>query len=275
MSIRIEHGYRLAPGTDPTEFLTRVSVALDPVRDVLDARLYARLLAAVFDDRDPAATITAADLHAQARAAFTATVGQGAPGERVNDPHEVTIDISNSTDAEGHHYALFGAEQHDYYPVWEALREVEPFGYWNSTDPPADVTPTAWAHRRAAWEWLIAARRISDVTTRWALRPTSEPHWDIITAPDTVLANLPSRSDRAHSRAQDASVAELVASAPGPFGEPGGPTMRDVFAAMRSDRVPVLAAAIEPTLRHITAADLSDPSDILNPSDTLDSQGTP
>lgn len=50
MSAKYFHGCRLAAGTDPFAFSTRLRSVLNPVRDVLDAQLIADLAATRFDD---------------------------------------------------------------------------------------------------------------------------------------------------------------------------------------------------------------------------------
>jgi hypothetical protein len=43
MSTDISHGFRLKPGIEPFDFITRVREVMDPARDTADAKLLAEL----------------------------------------------------------------------------------------------------------------------------------------------------------------------------------------------------------------------------------------
>lgn len=43
-------------------------------------------------------------------------------------------------------------EQNEFREIWENMKEVEEYGYWNNTDQPEDVTDKEWRFREKEWE---------------------------------------------------------------------------------------------------------------------------
>lgn len=54
--------------------------------------------------------------------------------------------------ADGGILALLFTEQNEFEEAWESMDEVTPFGYWDNTDEPNDITQEEWENRRRIWD---------------------------------------------------------------------------------------------------------------------------
>lgn len=94
---------------------------------------------------------------------------------------------------------------------WLDLPDVEPYAYWNNTDPEEGVPEAEWERRREAWDRVIGADgRLADVGMRVVCAPTIPP------APtaEAVVAHVEPVRERAgriaRGRVLRARVAERV-----------------------------------------------------------------
>lgn len=150
MSTKIRNGYRLAPGTDLLAFTSRLREVMNPVRMRLDARLLMGRAITAVDWAD-------ARGEARPRNALATALAEFGDEQRAMDPRQAGHDpnrfeASFGRDAKtGRTLCLLYADQDEYRRAWEALAEVEPYGYWDDTDQPTDVTGAEWRERRQAW----------------------------------------------------------------------------------------------------------------------------
>lgn len=214
MSIRIHHGYRVHT-RDPQAFLSAVKTLVAPVRDTLDATLYATIAAEAHDQAWRGLTSYTHDtLHDEALALFNADVTGERPGTIWHHPHSLDIDYAYTpTEPDGPLYILIHAQRDAYRDAICALPDVEPYGYWNSTDHPEDVTAAQWAQRAADWGWLLNGR-IPDLMNRWTYRDNPAPTVGHVTNPDVFTAHLPTPEVRARHVARDVAAAEARTTTP-------------------------------------------------------------
>lgn len=256
MSIRIDNGYRLATA-DPTTFLARVESLVAPVRDDLDAALYARIVADLIDRRDQGKLVPALEGHATLREAalaeFHRQVTDGAPGTILHHPHSFDIDYAYPPDNDGTHlFILVHCQRDIYLTAVRTIPDLTHFPYWNHVDPPEGTSSEAWRARRDAWEWLIDARHISDVTQRWTYRNDPSPNEAHITDPSVVLGHLPTPTQRARQLAQDAAMVEHFIDHSNLADR-----MHEVFDVLTGPRMHELTPQFLNQLRTITPADLT------------------
>lgn len=251
MSIKIFNGYRVKT-TDPDAFLTDAETVLAPVRDFLDARLYAKIVADLIDGRDLRGRDIPEPVKATAWTRFLEEVNDGEPGYVWNHPHSLDIDYGYPPENDEHLFVLLHAQCEEYRDRFESLPGVEEFPYWNNTDGPDDLTDEEWDERGAAWEWLTNAHRISDVMSRWTYRPDPTPDYEHVLDSTVILAHLPSVDARARAIARDLVCSEHFAGETNLFDRIG-----EVMEVLESPEVSERAQRVAPTLRTITAADLN------------------
>lgn len=253
MSIKIFNGYRVRTD-NPNAFLHDVEHALGPIRDLLDARLYARKMSELVDGHDHHARAVAAPLKNAALDAFRESVNSGNPGEFWNHPHSLDIDYGYPPEGDKTHlFVLLHCQQDDYRDAFEALDGVEEFPYWNNSDGPDDMSEHEWTQRRTAWEWLIEAPRIRDVMDRWTYRSDPEPNLALVLDTDVILSHLPTYEQRAREIARNLTAAEHFEGATDISNRLG-----ELFEVLSSPRVTQRAHDLIPTLRTITAIDVED-----------------
>lgn len=253
MSINIHNGYRIRT-SDPEAFLHAVEAVVAPVRSRLDAATYAEVVADLIDRRDRGTRPLKESVKADALAEFTHLVTDGNPGHVWHHPHSFNLDYGYppGTDrATGWLYLLVHCQRQEYRDAVESLPGVEPYPYWNHSEGPEDLTEEDWTQRRADWGWLIDAHRIGDVTSRYTFRPDPAPDRSYVLRDQTILGYLPSRAARAKAVARDLAVLERFSGESNMANRLG-----EVFTVLASPRVQELADQIEPTLRHISVADL-------------------
>lgn len=218
MSTKIYHGYRLAEGVDLFAFLGTLRDTMDPVRDRLDAHaLMAYALHAVVK-ADRAGTPRPARPLMDALDAFDDRQRKTDPDSRGHDPHRFEVSFGRDPLTK-RVLALLYTDAAEFTAAWEALPEVEPYGYWNNTDRPDDVTDTEWDERREAWDRLgILDHPPIGRTISFSLRPS--PSYDIGMMkmassagrnPDVealLRSAAPTRSDLARAQAVDLLTAQ-------------------------------------------------------------------
>jgi len=204
VSTHLEHGYRIAAGTDIPAFLERVRVTLDPVRDRLDARRLAVGATQAIDDANTNATIyrdpplshayleyVEEQLHADARSAW-------------QDPNRLSLAIStNPTD--GWHGVLLFAAQREFHEAFQAVAGVESYSYWNHTDRPEALTEAAWAVRRTWWDLVLPTGVPAATCDPWSLRTGVRDGLPAVFGNPTLVATqVPNLQWRARRLAQAA-----------------------------------------------------------------------
>lgn len=258
MSTKIHNGYRLAADTDPFAFLPTVRLALDPVRDTLDAVLLAQ---------DATRLIDAADLKGEPRpdrplmaALYAYRDAQSAmdPRRYGHDPHRLEISIGRDP-ATGRYGLLLFADHAQIRQAVEELEQVEAYGYWNNADAPDRVTEAEWSERREFWDRIMYDDRPpSETMLTWSLRGTlNASMFDLACSHDgqlhpLVAANVPPVSERARSHAQ---VAVLNAAA-----KAGREIAHVYFTYARAGDYLEVVAAIEDVLRDLDALTLLGPA---------------
>lgn len=254
MSIKIHNGYRIRLGAT-APFLRNVEAAVAPVRNELDATLYASIVADLIDRHDQGTYRYVESLKLDALHEFMKVVGQGPVGTVFNHPHSFDLDIGFDPDTDPQAtdrwlHVLLHCQRDEYQTIFESLPGVEPFPYWNNSDRPDDLDDEAWNARHNAWKWVIDARRIRDVMTRWTHRDNPSPEGSYILRDDIILDRLPTIEDRANRIAGDQATSEH-------FTDPEAqPDMNEVLAVLNGPRTRELAAEHAARLRIITTDDL-------------------
>lgn len=150
MSTKIYNGYRLTEGTDPFDFIQSLRQTIAPVRQNLDAQLLASLTVARIDkawiNSESVPAVPALD------AAHTWSRDQEALSSHTygHDPYRFSLTVGKDAQT-GRYHVLTFTEEPDLRDAFEAMAEVEEYGYWNNSDAPAYVTDEQWDERRSAW----------------------------------------------------------------------------------------------------------------------------
>ncbi|ACL42047.1 hypothetical protein Achl_4096 (plasmid) [Pseudarthrobacter chlorophenolicus A6] len=203
MSTKIYNGFRLAEGTDLDAFKSKVRDVIDPLRDQEDIKLLAIETAKYVDSRwlagDPILPGTAAAAYAQwAEAQSKMSV--------YDYDHDLNrFELSIGTDpGTGSIMIIARAENHVLLDAFEALPEVEEYGYWDNNDSyPEGVTRADWKIREAAWDRTLPGPRFSDSMDTWVLRDTVEIREEQRSV-ESFLPHIPDSEDRARSAGLDA-----------------------------------------------------------------------
>ncbi|MEH0110738.1 hypothetical protein V6N00_13590 [Tersicoccus sp. MR15.9] len=253
MSTTIRNGYRLAQGADPFAIIPIVREALDPIRDQLDATMFAELVITTIDDAD----LRGEDRHVRPLVDTFTEWRKAQKGldhlDRERDPNSVGLSFGRDP-ATGRIHALLSSDQREYTEPFEALPGVEPYPYWNDTDRPDDVTRAEWGQRREAWDRVLPGIGVpADTMLTFRLRP--EIDGGLFSAislrggeESLILRSVPTRRQRARRIARNAYTEHRIKAAP----EPNDP-FRIVFEAMReTNRWESAALAIEPRLAEPT-----------------------
>lgn len=247
MSTKIHHGYRLAEGVDPFAFITTARAALDPVRDGLDAALLANGAARLIDVADMAGQPRPENPIAQAYTDHLDAQDKLGPTRRGHDPHrcELAFGLDPAT---GRHGVLLYADSPAMTRAFEALPDVEKYGYWNNTERPDGVSAAQWQDRSDFWDRILPDRCPPvETTLSWQLRGTHDiglmnlaTRRDDGTVHPLLLEHLPSKETRARARA------EVAVSSAGPRDREF--RMSDFIRFMRTDDYPEVVAAIADVL---------------------------
>ena len=173
MSTKIYDGFRLADGTDVFAFADAAREALNPVRDRLDARELASRATVLIDrtrfglrvedsgeEPNPLRSPLWLAFHA-----FEAEQRKMDPAVRGHDPHRFEFCLGRDK-VTGLVVGIPYFDDPAYRAPFEGLPGHAPFGYWNNTDPPEDVTDADWEVRRHVWDRVVgldapAARMLS------------------------------------------------------------------------------------------------------------------
>lgn len=185
MNLDLHHGYRLAPGTDPEAFPERLRAVMDPIRDRLDARLFADLTLRRIDSAD---SVGAPRALRPLQEAYEEWAGdqEKTPIHFVwYDPNYLEMNLGHDPVTDTHVLILHASER-DYRDALLAMPEVEDFRYRAIIEEiPDGITDTEWEHRRDVWTRLLPRGR-SDGFDHFKLRPAGptgyEPIHAMITA---------------------------------------------------------------------------------------------
>lgn len=243
MSTKIHHGYQLVdvPGGNVLACAPLLRSVMVPVYQSLYFRVAAEVAVGALDAArfgvdhvedtrvpvravDTLTPVVVADLFLNDIHHHMAKSGERSPHYDMN--MQVTfLPDPNPGDAAAA-YALLFTERAEYRDAWQALDWVEPFPYWNNTDPPEGVSPDDWKARQVVWERVVgwdppAVRGLS-----WSLLGGVHP-CSAVTDPGRLLDVVPSREQRARrvasSMAAGSSFSELRADidriAPGLVGD--------------------------------------------------------
>lgn len=251
MSTKIHNGYRLAAGTSMFGLLRQIQAGVFPVYE----RLYSAAVTrqATFDADDnllgrtsEAGTVKAVSPLSAAIFAMDRAHAQIAKTGHRNPRLDFNFQVTVMPDPQSIYemYAVIFTEQAEYRKVWEDLFCVEPFGYWNNTDRPADVTEDAWAERQQIWDRVIPSFAAPS-TLGWTWSLIGEMH----SVPKERLLELaheliPSKTDRAYRITRGELLDEMA---------PAGASIRQIssiingeeFAAEAEKRATALADELE------------------------------
>ncbi|EYR64877.1 hypothetical protein N866_03270 [Actinotalea ferrariae CF5-4] len=224
MSTKLHHGYRLAEGVDPFDFIATVRAHIDPVRDRADARILAERTIDIIDKAAVRGAVTHAgtDLAAlmktpliSAYMAYEEEQAELKDTDRRQDPNRFELSIGRDS-VSGRHAVLLFAEESSLVEAFRTLPEVEQYGYWNNTDRPDDVTKAQWEDRRAFWDRVLPGYTAPVVAMMsWRLRGTYDGAMTGLVANRSplILEELPDLDRRArraaHSAVADAAVRAL------------------------------------------------------------------
>jgi hypothetical protein len=153
---RLHHGYRLAAGTDVFAFAATVRDVLNPVRDTLDRRLLATSAVRIYDRHnyvgktgDLTSSPWMAGLHQ-----FYEEQTKADPNHRNHDPHGFGFSVAPDPET-GRVHVLSFCERSELRMAFEAIECVEPYGYWDNSDKPDEVTADEWSERAASWKRVL------------------------------------------------------------------------------------------------------------------------
>jgi hypothetical protein len=153
---------------------------------------------------------------------------------------EVTF-FSDPQNPAGPLYARLFTERGDYTAAFEGLPGVEPWGYWNNTDAPEDVSASEWEQRRQTWNRLTLHKAPATVGLTWTLLGKYDSLNPLSIEAD-VAAAIPDRPTRARALARRrVPVAEVV---------DGNVRMRD--AEQVRGEIDTEQARVEPLLPDVT-----------------------
>lgn len=232
MSTKIYNGYRIAPAAGLFEFTERLRAVMNPIRTRLDARMLMDRAVTAVDAADARGVARPQNALLAALSAFDDEQRVMDSRQRGHDPHrfEVSFGYDQQT---GRVLCLLYTDRREFTEAWEALPEVEAYGYWDNADRPGDMTEAEWEERRDAWERVMpgctppAERMVS-----FSLRSPS-PHGsgmaDLVlprgdeTAEAERKALLRSVARTKRARARDLAVRLLAREALRRFEEAGGP----------------------------------------------------
>lgn len=170
MNLDLHHGYRLTPGTDPAAFPERLRAVMDPVRDRLDARLFADLALGRIDTADAQGLPRAARPLQEAYKQWALGQESLSPHSVWFDPHYMEMKLGHDPVTDTRVLILHASEQ-DYKEALLAMPEVESFSYRAIIEEiPDGVTEAEWEHRRDVWNRLLPRGR-SDGMEHFKLRP--------------------------------------------------------------------------------------------------------
>lgn len=214
MSTKISNGYRLAAGTDPFAFITRLREVMDPARDAADAKLLAGLYVTAIDGPWFRGKPVEEKVGVEAWRAWKKEQDSLGVMDRRHNPNELGVEIGLD-EVTGRHHVLLISYNRDLTEAFKTVDGVEEYGYWNSNDSyPPGVTAEDWKVRKAAWNRVIPRTGYSNVLS-FTLRPAYDAgvsRFLGINGEDTapVFAALPSDAQRARDAGANAYGAFLT-----------------------------------------------------------------
>lgn len=212
MSTIIRHGFRLRPGIDPFDFISRVREHMDPARDLADAKLLAELYAEQID-RD-----WFAGKPIEARAGYTAwrtwylEQAKMNPMERRHDPNEFGLQIGKDPLSEDY-FLLSVTYNQELREAFEEMPEVTEYRYWNDAEAPDGFSDAEWGRRKDLWNRIIPLAGRSNMMT-FKLRHASDGGVKTLVDGDgeptsPIYGQLPVERERAKSIAMNAYTSYL------------------------------------------------------------------
>ena len=249
MSTKIGHGRRLAADTDPFLFTERVREVMDPIRDVLDAILFAELAVTSVDSADfrsePRPSYPALDAFMK----WDAEQSKIKRSDRRFDPHSFTVAFGLDP-VTGRHLVLPLTDRREFRDAFDNMDEVEDYSYQNWTDQPGEVSEEEWNERRGAWDRVLGYDAPAERMLSWDLRSAYHPGTMMVLAERDgrypLLEHAPSLESRARRIAQNAYSVWL-------HKEKSVEVMQAVSVSFRTD-LARLIEVIEPALAPVTAA---------------------
>lgn len=169
MSTNIGHGYRLKDMSLPklAAFCQRFRDALQPVLDRNVHTKVATLAAEIIDfgtcdgkKVKEKRILPLSIAHDYVQKAYQEVNKSG----HRNPPYDFECNISVFP-IEGKTLAILNTEQQDFIDLWRQQPEVVWYPYWNSTDPPKDVTDEEWERRREDWDRAFPSRSKNNAFT--------------------------------------------------------------------------------------------------------------
>lgn len=210
MSTRFANRFRLADGTELTDFKNRVRSAIDPLRDQEDLRLLAIETAKYVDTRWlagepvlPGVAAAAYDQWAEAQSHMSLL-------DYDHDQNRFQLSIGTDPGT-GRIMVIVFTENPALLDAFEALPEVEDYRYWDHNNfYPEGVSEADWEVRRAAWDRMLPGLgKPSDTMETWILRDTVEVREELRSDTARLLALAPSPEERALFPGKDAYADHL------------------------------------------------------------------
>lgn len=146
----------------------------------------------------------------------------------------------------------------------DALPFIEPYGYWDNTDPADDVSAEEWTQRAKDWEVAIPSGQTP--SARCLTLSMFDDLYPMPPKPKLIAKVMPSRSRRINALARKQHIDEAYRAilaerhAVNPNFEPAG---FELFFQAQSranddvDRRAEIKAEIDPIIRDLTYADLN------------------
>ncbi|MCC3292533.1 hypothetical protein [Arthrobacter sp. zg-Y1110] len=168
--LHVPNGYRLAPGADPAEFLGRLALAMNPVRDRLDAEYF---IDAAIDSIDRADVYGRPRPAAPLDDAYNAWVKEQESMNRNYvwfDPHSLALRIGQDT-ATGRHLFIMATDRREYIEALDGFPGIEEYGYQAIIENiPEGVSDKEWAERAEVWTRMLPGGRSDTTMDLWNLR---------------------------------------------------------------------------------------------------------
>lgn len=269
MSTKLHHGHRITLGADPFDLIVQARAVLDPVRDRLDAKILAQLATRIIDQAtygqgghptpEPTGNPGVDALHREilSNPIWRAFNEYDEEQRKLSvhsfghDPNRFELAFGRDPDTERIGVLVY-TERSELSDAFQALPQVEAYGYWNNTDQPDDVSDAEWADRRTFWDRVLGDGVPIERTLSWVLRGEYDPgmiqmagSWD--GDPSSVLfSQIPSMEERARGIAVQAVLTAGIR------GVPQGRITRLLFPLTSTSRYPEVVDLARPLLVEIT-----------------------
>lgn len=169
MSTKLNHGCRLAAGTEVFAFIARLRAVLDPIRDELDAAPLADDAVGLVDNADLKGEPRPETPHIQAVLNWFDEQEKLDPSSRYRDPHrfELAIGYDAYTDR---HLLLPFVDAEELQIAFVGMPEVEPYAYRDNLDKPDYLSQGEWDERHAAWTRVLGYKSPKEAMLMMSLR---------------------------------------------------------------------------------------------------------